>query len=109
MAIGSGVSVHIDHSAIGYLPGAEDAARNRFFSGGLANNREFLDGCVCFDSIVPEEVRALLFDPQTSGGLLVAIAPEVARQALAALQTREIPARIIGEVVAKQSPLIHIA
>ena len=48
MAIGSGVSMRIDHTAIAYLPGAVDAARNRFFSGGLANNREFLEGCVGF-------------------------------------------------------------
>jgi len=109
MAIGSGVSMRLDHSAIAYLPGAVDAARNHFFSGGLANNREFLEGCVDFGASVPEEMRALLYDPQTSGGLLVAIAPEAAQPALAALQAREIPARIIGEVILKQSPLIQIA
>ena len=108
MAIGSGVSLRLNHSAIEYLPGAMDAARNRFFSGGLANNREFLEGCVGFDSNVPEEIRALLYDPQTSGGLLVAIAPEAATQALDALQQRDIPTRIIGDVIAKQSPLIQI-
>jgi len=109
MAIGSGVSMRLDHSAIAYLPGAVEAARNRFFSGGLANNREFLEGCVDFDASVPEEMRALLYDPQTSGGLLVAIAPEAAQHALVALQARQIPARIIGEVIPKQSPLIRIA
>jgi selenide,water dikinase len=109
MAIGSGVSIRIEHTAIAYLPGAIDAARSGFFSGGLANNREFVEGCAAFDAGVPEEIRALLFDPQTSGGLLAAIAPEVAQRALAALQARDIPARIIGEVVAKQSPLIRVA
>jgi len=109
MAIGSGVSMRIDHAAIEYLPGAVEAARNRFFSAGLANNREFVESCVGFDSGVPEEIRALLYDPQTSGGLLVAMAPESAQQALAAFEVRHIPARIIGEVVVKQSPLIRIA
>jgi selenide,water dikinase len=109
MAIGSGVSMRLDHSAIAYLPGAVDAARNRFFSGGLANNREFLEGCVDFAASVPEEMRALLYDPQTSGGLLAAIAPEAAQHALAALQARQISARIIGEVIPKRSPLIEIA
>jgi selenide,water dikinase len=109
MAVGSGVSMRIDHTAIAYLPGALDAARNRFFSGGLANNREFLEGCVSFETSVPEEIQALLYDPQTSGGLLVAISPEAAQRALAALQARNIPARVIGEVVAKRSPLIGIA
>ena len=109
MAIGSGVSLRIDHSSIDYLPGAIDAARNRCFSGGLANNREFLEGCVGFDAGVPEEMRALLYDPQTSGGLLVSIAPGTAEAALAALQARDIPARMIGEALAKRSPLIQVA
>ncbi|MGD0964470.1 MAG: selenide, water dikinase SelD [Candidatus Acidiferrales bacterium] len=109
MSIGSGVSMRIDHTAIGYLAGAVDAARNRFFSAGLANNRAFLNGCVGFDASVPEHMRALLYDPQTSGGLLAALAPERAPQALAALQKRKIPARMIGAVVAKESPLIWIA
>jgi selenide,water dikinase len=109
MAIGSGVSLRIDHTSIAYLPGAIDTARNRCFSGGLANNREFLEGCVGFDASVPEEIRALLYDPQTSGGLLVSIAPGAAEAALAALQARDIPARMIGEVLAKRSPLIQVA
>jgi selenide,water dikinase len=108
MSMGSGVSLRIDHASIGYLAGAEDAARHRFFSGGLANNREFLEGCVNFAPSVPEEMRALLYDPQTSGGLLVAIAPDAAAHALAALQIRDDAARIVGEVIAKRSPLIEV-
>jgi selenide,water dikinase len=109
MAIGSGVSMRIDHARIAYLPGAIDAARGGFLSGGLANNREFLEGCVAFRASVPEEFRALLYDPQTSGGLLAAIAPEAAGAAMAALERRNIPARVIGEVLVKRSPLIDIA
>ena len=109
MAIGSGVSLRIDHTRIAYLPGAIEAARGGFFSGGLANNREFLDGCAGFLSAVPEEFRALLLDPQTSGGLLAAVAPESAAAAMAAFERRGIPARNIGEVLAKRSPLIEVA
>ena len=108
MAIGSGVSLKIDHARIDYLPGAIGAARAGFFSAGLKNNRDFVEGCVTFAPIVPDECRALLFDPQTSGGLLASIAPEFADQALAALARRNIPARIIGEVLAKHSPLLEI-
>ena len=54
-------------------------------------------------------MRALLYDPQTSGGLLVSIAPGTAEAALAALQARDIPARMIGEALAKRSPLIQVA
>ena len=109
MAIGSGVSMRIDHTRVAYLPGAVEAARGGFLSGGLANNREFLEGCADFLPSVPEEFRSLLFDPQTSGGLLAAVAPEAAESALAAFKRRGIDARNIGVVVAKRSPLLEIA
>ncbi len=109
MAIGSTVSMRIDHKSLAYLPGAIDAARGGFLSGGLANNREFLEGCVAFADSVPEEFRALLYDPQTSGGLLAAIAPEASSAAMVAFERRKIPARVIGEVIARRSPLIDIA
>ena len=108
MAIGTGVSLRLDHSRVAYIPGAIEAARGRFFSGGLANNREFVEGCVSFASFVPEEFRALCLDPQTSGGLLAAIAPDFAEHTLAACEHRGLPARIIGEVIPKRSPLIEI-
>jgi selenide, water dikinase len=108
MAIGSGVSMQIDHRAVAYLPGAVEAARGKNFSGGLANNREFLEGCVTFNSVVPDEFRALFFDPQTSGGLLASLAPDAAKRALAAFERRNIFAQVIGQVLSKQSPLIHV-
>ena len=109
MAIGSGVSLKIDHARIEYLTGAVEASRGGFFSGGMKNNRDFVESCVEFQGSVPAEFRALLFDPQTSGGLLVAIAPEAASSAVAAMQRRNVPARIIGEVLAKRHPLIEIS
>ena len=108
MAIGSGVSVRVQCEQIEYLPGAIDAARGEFFSGGLKSNREFLEGCVEFQPGVSEEFRALLFDPQTSGGLLAAVAPETADEAIAALKRHGVAARTIGEVVAKTSLLVQI-
>ena len=109
MAIASGASLKIDHTHIEYLPGAIAAARTGFFSAGIKNNRDFVEGCVTFASQVPDEFHALLFDPQTSGGLLVSIAPEFANKALAALTRRNISARTIGEVLAKHSPLLEVA
>ena len=109
MAIGSGVSMKIDHKQIAYLPGAIEASRGHFFSGGMKNNRDFCESCVGFADSVPEESRALLFDPQTSGGLLVSIAPGSAESALAAFERRNVSARAIGEIVPRRSPLIEIA
>lgn len=108
MAIGSDVSLRIDHARIACIPGAVEASRGKFFSGGMANNREFLEGCVAIAPSVPGEYESLLYDPQTSGGLLAAIAPEAADTAMAAFDRHRTPARIIGEVTAKHSPLIEV-
>lgn len=108
MAAGSVVSMRIDSKRIEYLPGAVEAARGKFFSGGLRSNREFVEGCVGFEAGVAEEFRALLVDPQTSGGLLAAVAAEAADQALAALKRHNVTANLIGDVIDKRSPLIHV-
>jgi selenide,water dikinase len=74
----------------------------------MKNNRDFVESCTAFGSSVPDEFRALLFDPQTSGGLLAAIAPEFADAALAALQRHNVPGRMIGDVTARRSPLLEV-
>ena len=102
------VSMQIDYTAIRYLPGAEKAAREGFLPGGLKNNREFLGDCVGFAEAVPQEFRDLLFDPQTSGGLLIAVAPEFGNEALAVLDKHGVAARRIGVAIPKGKPLIFV-
>lgn len=102
------VSLEIDHTSIRYLPGAEQAARDGFLPGGLKNNRDFLGDCVGFAEAVPQEYRDLLFDPQTSGGLLVAVAAESGNDALAALDRHGVSARRIGVAVPKGKPLLFV-
>ena len=109
IAIGSDVSIEIDFQQIEYLPGAVEAAHSGHLAGGLKSNREFLEGCVEFEPSVPEDYRRLLFDPQTSGGLLVAIDAASAKPALEALERRGVSARRIGQVVSRKSPLIRVA
>ena len=108
MAIGSKVSFEIDHSRLSYLTGAIEAARGGFISGGLKNNREFVEGCVEFASNVPEEFRLLLYDPQTAGGLLIAVDPGYADAARETLRSRGLQADSIGNVLPKRTPLIGI-
>jgi selenide, water dikinase len=108
MAIGSGVGITIDHARIEYLPGAVEASRAKFFSGGMKNNRDFVESCTEFAPGVADAFRALAFDPQTSGGLLVALAPEFADAALAAFQRYKVSARRIGEVTAKTASLLTV-
>jgi selenide, water dikinase len=102
------VSLEIDHSAFSYFPGAVEAAREGHLSGGLKNNRAFVSDCAEFAPQVAAEYQNLLFDPQTSGGLLVAIAADHADSALQSLQSHGVNARRVGRVVAKTSPLIFV-
>lgn len=101
-------SFEIDHAAFSYFPGAIEAARDGHLSGGLKNNRAFVADCAAFAQNVPQEFRDLLFDPQTSGGLLAAIAPESAAECIAALARHGVQGRQVGRVVPKCSPLIHV-
>ena len=102
------VSFEIDHSTVRYLPGALEAAREGFLPGGLKNNRDFIGDCVRFAEGVPQEYRDLLFDPQTSGGLLIAILPESAEAAISAFDRHGVSARRIGKVIAKTNPLLFV-
>ncbi len=67
LARGSNVTLEIQSSLIQYLPGAEEYAARGALPGGLRNNREFAEPDV--DGAAPD----LLYDPQTSGGLLVSL------------------------------------
>ena len=102
------VSFAFDHARFTYLPGALQAAKDGHSPGGLKNNREFVGDCAEFAPSVRQEYRDLLFDPQTSGGLLISIAEEAATEALAALQRHGVSGNQVGEVVRKKSPLIYV-
>ena len=108
MAVASQVSLVIDSTKVEFLPEALDYSREGFLPGGLKRNREFLCGCVEFAAGVPEEVENLLFDPQTSGGLLFSTSAEEAARLLLALREREISAQQVGEVIEKTHPLIQV-
>ena len=102
------VSLEINHVAFHYFPGAVEAAREGHLSAGLKNNRAFIGDCVVFSDTVPQEYRDLLFDPQTSGGLLIAITPEAADTALNVLERHGVSAQWVGRVVQKNSSLLRI-
>jgi selenide, water dikinase len=102
------VSFEIQHQAFCLLPGALEAVSEGMIPGGLNNNRSFIGDCVVFSDSVAEENRALLFDPQTSGGLLVAIAPESEKTALDCFSRRGVQATRVGWVLEKTSPLLRV-
>jgi selenide, water dikinase len=102
------VSFEIDYASFSYFPGAVEAAREGHLSAGLKNNRAFVGECAEFEPGVPSEYQDLLFDPQTSGGFLVAIAPDHADSTLAAFARHGVSARRIGHVIKKTAPLIMV-
>ena len=97
MARASGVSLVIDAHRVPTFSGvAEIAARNG--SGGLASNREHFEAGVRVAAGVDPEMQLLLFDPQTSGGLLIAANGGRAEQVEAALWSAGVAATRIGGV-----------
>ncbi len=108
MALASKVSLAIDGARVEFLPEAADYACQGFLPGGLLRNEEFVGGCVEFEDGVAEAVRNLLFDPQTSGGLLLAVSPADAPRLAQALADDDIPARDVGEVVDSTRPLLLV-
>jgi selenide,water dikinase len=103
------VSLRIDSRRVPLLEGALDCVRGGFIPGGLTANREFAECVVGYEGDVPAEVKTLLFDPQTAGGLLLSVAGEDADTLLAALRAADVPAVDIGEVLPKDKPLIKVA
>jgi len=108
MAVGSNVSLAIDSAQVQFLPEARELARKGFLPGGMKRNQEFIGGCVEFAPDVAEEVRNLLFDPQTSGGLLLSVALKDATRLLESLRTNGVSAQQVGEVIEKTHPLINV-
>jgi selenide,water dikinase len=108
MAAGSGVSLRIHAAKVPLLEGAIECVRAGFIPGGLKNNREFAECLVGYDQAVPEEVRTMLFDPQTAGGLLLSVNRADSAALLAALQRAGVPAVEIGEVLPAGKPLIQV-
>ncbi len=95
MAALSGVDFEISLGGIAMLPGAEGYAAEWVFPGGMADNRMYYSGRVTFAHGILEHRQALLFNPETSGGLLMAVAEERADALLADLAAAgDVPQRI---------------
>jgi selenide,water dikinase len=103
MADGAGVTIRLRARA---LPRMEDLARHMTpenTCGGLKRNLAYGKGRVAYGPEVTEADRLVFADPQTSGGLLVAVAPERLADLLEALARRGVATRaVVGEVLARQ-------
>jgi selenide,water dikinase len=102
MVVDSGHGVRITASDVPMYPEALEWAAMGLIPAGAYNNRSFRGSFVDFEASVPQRVQDLLFDPQTSGGLLIAVVAGEAERLVAALKARGVAgAAIVGEVVAE--------
>ena len=108
MACGSGVSISIQAARVPLLEGALECVRAGYIPGGLNNNRDFTECNVSYAAGVPEEIKTILFDPQTAGGLLLSVASADAGKLVDALQSAGVPAIEIGQVIPQSKPLIEV-
>ncbi len=108
MALGSRVSLRLSASRVPLLPGALDCVRAGHVPGGLKANREFAECVVEWQDGIADDVKTLLFDPQTAGGLLISVAAEDADALVRALREAGVPVAEIGEVLPATKPLISV-
>jgi selenide,water dikinase len=102
----SGVQVVLRAGALPLLPGALDYARAGVDFGGQRRNREQLAERVSLPKELPEEVARVVFDPQTSGGLLIAVPPEKAGPLVSRLRGDGYDAAVVGEVRAGPAQVV---
>jgi selenide,water dikinase len=104
MALASGVTLEIEVDRLRFLDGALEYARLGAIPGGLTNNREFASCVVETARDIAPEIEDLLYDPQTSGGLLISL-PEADAAALASAY---LEAYAIGRVLTRQAKPIRL-
>jgi selenide, water dikinase len=99
MADGSNVTLRIEESDLPLMAGALECCRAGMIPGGGKRNREFYAPTVRISDEVADEIAELIFDPQTSGGLFIALPPTDALKLLADLQAAgNMDAAIVGRV-----------
>jgi selenide,water dikinase len=110
MANGSGVTLRIEESDLPVMPGALEMCAAGMIPGGGARNREFYGPNVKISDEVADEIGEIVFDPQTSGGLLIALPERDAVALLAELQRAgNTDAAIIGHVAKPGQFAIEVA
>lgn len=107
MAAGSGCTIELRLSDIPLLEGALPLAAGNLPGGGKSN-REYFSAHIEIDTAIDPDRATLLFDPQTSGGLLVAVAPEHVQALASNLTAAGVAASQIGHVLPRAAELIRV-
>ena len=107
MADASGVTFRLRPAKSWFLPRALELAKSGEIAAGLKKNREFFGATVAEDDVA-EDMRLPLYDPQTSGGLLIAVPARRAPALVAALKRRRVWVAELGEAVARGAKSIEL-
>lgn len=109
MAKGAEVSLLVDTGKLEILPGVLEYAAMGLVPEGTYRNKKFQKEDVLLDASVTENVEDLLFDPQTSGGLLVSVEEALAEEILRELKAAGLPTRaaVIGRVTEKREKYLY--
>jgi selenide, water dikinase len=99
LADASGVGLRFQFDKIPFLSGAAGYANEWIFPGGTLDNRAYFGPKVRFAGGIPETSQLLLFDAQTSGGLLLAVPADRVESLMQAGERRSQPLWIVGEMV----------
>jgi selenide,water dikinase len=104
----SKVTFEFEAKALPLFPGALELAEKGVLSGGSARTRDFLGTDVAFGAGVGKPLQDLLFDAETSGGLLIVLPAERAPQLEGELRRRNVPVHRIGRVLASDGVLVRV-
>jgi selenide, water dikinase len=108
MVLASNVGLRLASGNVPLLEGAIECAQAGHIPGGLKANREFAECMVEYEVQLSEDLKALLFDPQTAGGLLISVAAGDAEEMVRNLKSLGLPAAQVGTVEAAPKPLIKV-
>ena len=108
IALASNVSLELHAANVPALAGALECIRAGHVPGGLKANRDFAECVVEYGSGISDDMKTLLFDPQTAGGLLICVSAEVAQHFVMQLRDIGLPAAHIGEVQSYTKPVIRV-
>lgn len=108
MAEGSSVSMIIDHKTIPIILNALEYANMGLIPAGAYDNKNYIGEKAYIDENVPEGIKDILFDPQTSGGLLISIPEEKVDLLLEELKNTPTEFAVVGRVIEKQDYFIIV-
>ena len=108
MALGAGAGMQLSLSDIPFVSCALKYAQEWHFPGGAADNKLYYEKFIHFDSDITDENRMLLFDPQTSGGLLLGVHEDKIDAFMAEAKTKNHSAWVVGVVVPGDRIEVHL-